>query len=358
MGTVDAIKNGLGKAKRKPKFSYLNSGCTLLNMACTGTPNGGFALGTMVLLVGDSSSGKTWLTMTCLAEASIDERFDDYDLIFDDAENGCHMDIERYFGPEVKRRLIPPKGTKRQPIYSETVEDFYDNLDEAHERGKPFIYILDSMDVLSSSDEEKKQKEARTARKAGKEAAGSYGDGKAKKNSANLRRAVAKLRKTNSILIIITQTRDNIGFGAQFNPKTRSGGKVLKFYAHLEIWTEIIGQLTKSVMGKKRAQGITTRCSVKKNRSTGKNTRVEIPIYYSMGLDELGASIAYLVEEGIWKESKGVITAEHFDFKGKQEKLVTLIENEGYEKDLQMLVYDTWYAVEKASAVTRKSRYH
>ena len=114
------------------------------------------------------------------------------------------------------------------------------------------------MDCLSSKEEADKFDQHKKAFRTGKKVPGSYGDGKAKKNSAGIRKLLSDLGKSDSILIIINQTRDNIGFG--FDKKTRSGGKALRFYATTEIWSSVVGKLKKNVRGKDRQQGNKSTC--------------------------------------------------------------------------------------------------
>src|SRR5690606_8689584 len=150
----------------------------------------------------------------------------------------------------------------------------------------------------------------------GEEEIGSYGDSKAKINSTRLRVVANRLRETGSILVIINQTRDNIGFTSRFQPKTRSGGHALKFYSRLELWLSPGGTIKKTVKGKQRKLGIKTNVKIEKNHITGRRRTVTVPILYSSGIDDVGANVDYLVEEGLWKERKGVIEAPDFDFEG------------------------------------------
>jgi RecA/RadA recombinase len=228
-------------------------------------------------------------------------------------------------------------------------------VDDDCKKGKPFIRVLDSMDALTSEAEDEKFEEQKKARRKGNDAAGSYGDGKAKKNSSGIRRVLAALRRSGSILIIICQTRDNLGFG--FEKKTRSGGRALRFYATLELWSSIKGVISKNVLGKSRQIGIRCGIQVKKNRITGRIPPIEIPIYTSSGFDDTGSCVDYLIEEGHWSETKGKVTAPEFDFTGKPEKLIQMIEGGGWEKELHQLVSEIWYKIEKACTVERKPRY-
>lgn len=333
----------------------LSTGSTLLNLALTGNPRKGFLTGHYFLLVGDSSSGKTFTSMSCFAEAARNPAFKNYRFIYDNVEDGMLMDVERLFGQGVAERLLPPSGTPDDPRFSETIEDFAYHLDDLAKKDKPFVYVLDSMDGLESHDEQKKFEEQKKAYRAGKDAAGSYGDGKAKKNSSLLRKAIKGLRKTGSILIIICQTRDNLtGYGPS---KIRSGGRALRFYATTEIWTSVAGQIKKTIRGKERKVGIQVGIQTQKNRITGKLAEVQITIYPSYGIDDIGSCIDFLCSEGWWKKIKGTgnISAGKFGTVSR-EKLVRMFEGQGF-KGLRKEVAACWRTIEEESALKRSPRY-
>lgn len=343
-------------SKTVPTKDLLSTGSTLLDLSLSGRYQGGFSKGRYFFIVGDSSSGKTFLSLTCLAEASKNPQFDDYRFIFDNAEDGALMDMERYFGKRVAKRLEPPRKEDGVPVFSSTVEEFYYNIDDAFKAGKPFIYVLDSMDALDTEEDEAKFEQSKKAsRKGTNDAAGSYGVSKAKLNSTRLRRVLSQLRKSKSILIIISQTRDNIGFG--WEKRTRAGGRALKFYATVEIWSSVTEKISKTVNGKKRQIGITCRIQTKKNRLTGKEWTVEMPIFHSFGIDDVGSCVDFLVEEKHWPCSKGIIKADEFNFRGTRDKLIRFIEQEEAELDLRMITGEVWNEIEEACQLKRKRRY-
>lgn len=349
-----------------PKSDYLSSGSTLLNLATSGTPYGSLTKGRYFWMVGDSSSGKTFLTLTFLAEASINREFDNYDLIFDNAEDGALMEVEKYYGAKLAARLKPPRVVDGEPAHSQTIEDFYFNLDDLitaskKKGGRPFIYLLDSMDALSSVYEGKKFNEKKNAARKAKEGAkvkGDYGDGKAKINSTYIRRIVAELRDTGSIVIILSQTRDNVG-GDLFDPKsTHAGGHALKFYATWQLWSSVGPRIKRKIHGIDRQIGITSRIAIKKNRLTGKEWTISLPIYWNSGIDDVGACVQFLIDEKHWIADKaGDIEAEEFDFEGAPEDLIQKIERDGLEVELRDIVTQEWRQIEAACAVQRKSRY-
>lgn len=371
---TDEILQLLKQPRKRETMSehYLSTGSTLLNLAISGRSDGGIPAGKYAFFVGDSSSGKTFLALTTLAEAQLSDHFKSYRIIFDNAEDGALMDFNRYFGQQVAERLEPARvDSDGDPQPSQTIEEFYFNLDDAldkAEKGKPFIYVLDSMDVLSSDYEGKKFKEAKRAGRKEKDedgktakAKGSYGDGKAKMNSTNLRRALARIRDTGSVLIIISQTRDNIDAGMFEPDKTRAGGHALKFYSAVEIWSSVGGKLKKTVHGKDRQVGIMSRLAIKKNRITGKEWSVQVPLYWSTGIDDVGSCVDFLTEEKQWPKNKdsGKIDGTG-DFKGCEgcrEQVIKFIEENDLEDDLRDLVADVWKSVEDACIVERKKRY-
>lgn len=333
-------------------------------MACTDTPDFAFRKGGYYYLVGDSTSGKTWTSLTCFAELCRNKAFDNYELVFDDVEGGALMDVELYFGKAVARRMRAPRySAKGRPINSTTVETFYYHISDLLEEGEPFIYVLDSQDSLTSASAKAKFNEQKEAAEKGREAAGSYGDGKAKYHSEHLRLILAGLRKTGSILIIIGQTRDNLGMG--FEKKTRSGGKSLRFYANLEIWTSVAEKIKKRVRDKDRTVGVSCFAEVKKNRETGKvgkDRGVHIPIYYDLGIDDVGSCVDFLIDEKHWEKIPGegkkkIYNASDIMFKGSRDEIVRYIEEEEIEKQLRSITAKVWKEIEDECCSQRKRRY-
>lgn len=359
MGETEQIKSALRRKKKTPPVGHLlSSGSTTLNLACSGSIEGAFPQGHYILFVGDTTSGKTWLTLTCFAEAVLKpEIWSDYRFIYDGAEFGALMDIERYFGAEVAKRMEPPEGKRDSPVYSQTVEEFYYHVDDALNAGRPFIYVQDSQDVLSSNAEQGKFDELKKAHRKGKEVSGSYGDNKAKVHSSNIRKLMGPLKESGSILVILNQTRDSFDL---FKPSSYSGGRALLFYATLQLWSSVRQQLKRNVRGKQRQVGIVAKVAVKKNRLTGQERTVEVPIFHSCGIGDVDGCIDYLVSEGFWKKSKsGAIQVRGIgpDQEVKREVIIKAVEENGTEDDLRELVGMVWKQIEEASAVKRKRRY-
>lgn len=348
----------LPKPEKFDRNNFLSTGLTTLNLAMTGHPNCGLPLGKYIRFVGDSSTGKTWLGMQILAEAARDERLKDYQLVADMPEDGALMDVERYFGKALVDRITGPKGpVEDRESHSESVEQFYDNANAVLDKG-PAIILLDSMDAIQTETENTEDEEARKARKAGKEVKGSYGTTKPKENSRKLRTLCNRLSKTKSSLVIVGQTRQNIGFGAMFNPKTTSGGDALRFYNRFEMWLSVLDRDFEKIGNKKVKRGQTTKGKVTKNHICGWEGEIDIPIYKGIGVDDTRACIRYLVDFGHWTETAKRIKASEFDMTMKLEDLCKALENEvGAIKKLRKLVAEVWKQVEEKTSQQRKSRY-
>lgn len=360
-GIKDALTKKVKKRRGVDPTTLLKTGSTVLDLALSGSRAGGFMKGKYFWMVGDSSSGKTFLMLTCLAEAAINPEFDDYRFIYDNREDGALMDMERYYGKGMADRLEPPSN-KEDP-YSANVEDFYYNLDDAldeAEGGRPFIYLLDSMDSLDTKYAEAKFQEAKKEARGGAKAKGDYGDGKAKINSTRLRKVVSRLSSSNSILIILSQTRDNIDGGMFDEQQTSAGGRALKFYSTVQLWSSVGSKIKKQVNGREVVVGVNCRVKTKKNRITGRERTVEFPIYYETGIDDIGGMVDYLVTWKFWPKNKTGIIDATSDFDGvkkRKEDLVVWLDEEGLRNDLEEIVEDAHTEVERKATVKRTSKY-
>jgi len=342
------------KKEAPMKIQCLHTGSTLLNLAVSDRASGGFGLGKIVNIIGDSSSGKTTLAWSLLAEAAHNPRFEKHSLVYDDVEAACEHDVAKLFGQVTADRVIPPRGTKEEPRGSSTVEEFQLSIHSYLKKGKPFIYILDSLDALTSDDEETRMEEKVKAYEKGTKPKGSYGMAKPKAMSEMLRQIVRKLRDSDSLLIIISQTRDNIN-PMSFTPKTRSGGRALEFYASHIMWTAVAEKI------KKMEQTIGILCRVKSTKSklTGKIRTVDFPIYYDYGIDDITSCIDYLVKSGWWKMSGSTVCpGDDMPVPAcKRTKLITECEDRRVGKLLRVATGVCWRVMEDKLKLNRRSKY-
>jgi len=336
------------KKKKEPKFGIdtdllLPSGSTLLNCACSDNPLGAYRKGTITNIIGDSSSGKSLLSCTCLAEMHMSSKFDDYQLYYDDVEAGLQFDMSYLFGESMEDRI--------HMRCTDTVEEFYKELLDLIESGEKFVYVLDSLDGLTIKEEIKRAKEIQLKG----EASGSYKAEKAKMLKEVLRVCVREIKRTDSLVIIVSQVIDNMGFG--FTSKTRAGGNALKHFCSLEIWLKHIKGIPKTVNKKPRIIGNSTLAKVSKNRLTGKRKEAAISIYYDYGIDDIQENIQFLIDETVFPKKKQTIIADELGIEGTMESLIKQIELNGLQNDLQKLVGQTWKEIEDSLKLGRKRKY-
>lgn len=146
------------------------------------------------------------------------------------------------------------------------------------------------------------------------------------------------------------------------DPNTVSGGRALKFYSHCQIWTTVGKKIEKELkFGQKtRKYRMGSNCNVgtRKNRYSGKNRNVAIPITFDYGFDNIQANIDFLKEVNWWKMSGNTVNTNGFiDDNLQMKKLVQYIEDNDLEVDLSKVVQEAWDDVEERLTVERKSRY-
>ena len=350
------------------------TGSTLLNLALSDRPEGGFYLGTVNNIIGDSAAGKTFLLWTVFAECVYDtlKRFEHHRLVYDEPEASLAFDLAKLFGVTVAEMV-------RISLVSGSVEEFHDNViaysklkDSKTKKGVPFIYGIDSMDSIATEDELDAD-----PRK------GDFGGKKPKLIGQILRKIVQSVKKTLSAVFIISQTRDKIGvtFGSK---KTRSGGRALKFYSTHELWLAVENHIKR----RERDVGVNVVVKVGKNKLTGKLRTVKFPIYYDYGIDDTISCIDFLIEEGFWKKAKASaeekadkaakksareLLGETAEDKEKEKKtrkfatefgdmtveaLVKYIEDNDKKAELVQITAEAWYEIEDSIKTKRAPKYN
>ena len=343
---ADTLKKVPKSSRMVDPSKLVPTGSTTFNLECSGRVEGAFALGKLVNIIGDSSAGKSIFSLAIFAECSLDDRFKDYRFIYDDVEAANEFDLAYLFGDKVNDRID-------QSIRSKTIEELNDNLARSLSEKKKFIYILDSFDGLTSEAAVKKDAANRVKREKGNKTDGSYGDGKAKKASEMFNLRIQDLADHESLLVIISQTRDNIGFGAMFTPKTRSGGKALKFYSAHEIWLAC----QKKEKEGKRTVITNVQAKITKNKLTGRHGEAYFPILFDYGVDNISSCIDFICDEGNWTEKAKVINSKDFAETMKKPLLVKHIEDNNLEEDLFHVCQETYDEIMEKLKPNRKRRY-
>ena len=244
----------------------------------------GYRFGRIYNIVGDSSSGKSFLAAESIASAR-KKYGNKLKWNYDDGETGFTFDTKNLYGFE-----IVPKETLR----SKTVEDAYINVNnfiDSLKEDEYGIYIIDSLDGLTSKQiQEIGEKRISVAKKGKEFDEGSYKTEKAKFLSQEFFPDLAgKLDNSNCALLIVSQIRDKIGvtFGKKAD---RTGGKALNFYAHSCVWLSVVEKLKK----KEKVVGIRVKAKTEKSKTPRPFRESYTTIFFDIGVDNISGNLDYL----------------------------------------------------------------
>lgn len=264
---------------QKSALKFSSTGCAVLDCAL----GGGLVLGRVANIVGDKSTAKTALATEAIINFLL--AYPNGKAKYAESEAAYNKAYAAAMGLPLN---LVDFGNEETPL--NTIEDFARDLeafvDAQIKMARPGIYVLDSLDALSDEAEMSRNLEK-----------GSYGMQKAKNLSIMFRKLTRKIEKSQVLLIVISQVRDNIG--AIFGEKhKRSGGRALDFYATHAIWLAHMGQIHKTIKGVKRPVGIEVKASVKKNKVSLPFRQASFNFEFGFGIDDVTASINWLLEVG------------------------------------------------------------
>lgn len=200
--------------------------------ACTGVP--GLPFGRLVMIAGDSDSGKTSAAITAMKAAQAQE----VGVIYVETEGKTTEADLTNWG-------VDPAGVLL--VQSSIAEEAFELMFEAWDAfktkypGSKLLVVFDSIgNVVSQRDSEIKLTEQN-----------SKPGGKGQINRLAINKMIAKRDEDNAALLVINYTYDNIGSPG----KTNAGGKAVNFFSSLTFQTSRMGWHEITVKGEKMRAG-------------------------------------------------------------------------------------------------------
>lgn len=315
------------------KIEFIKSGCVLVDCML----GGGWPLGRMVNLVGDKSTGKTLMAIE--ACANFTRQYPEGLIWYREAEAAFDEGYAEALGLPVDRVDFGPEGLASN---WETVEDIFEDLQkccvQAKEAGEPGLFIIDSLDALSSRAEIGRSIDE-----------GSYGMEKQKLLGQLFRRLTRQMKEARICLFIISQVRDAVG-AMGFGPKTRrSGGRAMDFYATHIVYLTHLKQLSRTVGGIKRPDAIQVKAKCTKNKISMPFRECEFTLRFGYGIDELSAAVEFLELAKATREIDG--------YDKNYIKRTEQLGDSDYKKQVVLLrkaVRRVWRTVEEGFVPTRR----
>ena len=258
----------------------------------TGSPSldiqlfGGWPKGNWVEIFGKLSSGKSTLAYASIAEY---HRRDPYGIaLIIDLENT--FDLKRAVRMGVDPDRLEYLGPNTAEDTFEAIEYYLDLTDG----GKAVVglIVLDSIAALMAAAEEKSEIGDATVATASKVLGKVY------------RKFQAKLYRNGAVFIMINQIRALIGGYGPVNTTT-PGGYAPRFFSSVRIETAMIKRIEKTINKKTVELGVISKFSIRKNKSGGGVTPVQMTISRARGVDAPIDILQLGIEYGIITKAGG-----------------------------------------------------
>lgn len=267
---------------------------------------GGLPRGRIIEIYGPESSGKTTLSLHCIAEGQKDGG----NVAFIDVEHALDPVYAEALGVDIDNLLVA------QP---DTGEDALEIAEALIRSGAIDVLVVDSVAALVPKAEIE----------------GEMGDShvglQARLMSQALRKLAGAINKSNCVAIFINQLREKVGviYG---NPEVTPGGRALKFYSsvRLEVRKAEAIKVNGEVIGNR------TKVKVVKNKIAPPFKEVFFDIMYGQGISRIGELIDLAVDTDVINKAGAWFSyGETRLGQGRDKVKLLLEENEELAKEIE-----------------------
>lgn len=254
---------------------FISSGCSMLDLAISNRPNGGFPVGRITEITGLEASGKSLLAAHTLAETQKRGGL----AVYIDTEAATSAEFLEAIGADLKTMLYVPLETIEEIF--ETIETIVEGVRKS-DKDRLVTIVVDSIMGASTKIEMAAEYDK---------------DGYATSKSIILSKAMRKvtnwIARERICLIFTNQLRTKLGvsFGDQW---TTAGGKAIPFHASVRLRLKNTGQIKAKINGVEQIVGSKTNVQVVKNRIGPPHRKVDYEIYYDSGIDNYGGWLAIM----------------------------------------------------------------
>ena len=286
---------------------WVSSGATMLDVAVSNRPFGGFPIGRITEITGLEQSGKSLLSAHVLAETQKQGGV----AVLIDTETAVSREFFDAIGVDVSKLLY---------ITADTVEDIFETIDTIIEqvrkgdKDKLVTIVVDSVAAAST----KRELEADYDKDG-------YATDKAIIISKAMRKITNVIGRQKITLVFTNQLRQKMNAMAFSDPWTTSGGKAIAFHASVRLRLASTGKIkAKDDKGNERVVGIKVRANVIKNRLGPPLRSADFDIFFDRGIDNYGAWLGamkdynFVKQGGAWYTYVDTETGEEFKFQAKE----------------------------------------
>ena len=267
---------------------------------------GGLPRGRIIEIYGPESSGKTTLSLHCIAEG----QKDGCNVAFIDVEHALDPVYAEALGVDIDNLLVA------QP---DTGEDALEIAEALIRSGAIDVLVVDSVSALVPKAEIE----------------GEMGDShvglQARLMSQALRKLAGAINKSNCVAIFINQLREKVGV-VYGNPEVTPGGRALKFYSsvRLEVRKAEAIKVNGEVIGNR------TKVKVVKNKIAPPFKEAYFDIMYGKGISRIGELIDLAVDTDVINKAGAWFSyGETRLGQGRDKVKMLLEENEELAKEIE-----------------------